>query len=86
MNRDARQQGATPTRRTTVAAPAPALATLAAEADRRGVAMTVVLAEAVEEKAKAIRTARKPRVGVAHSTDGRSAAEVTAEPIAHPPA
>jgi hypothetical protein len=72
-------------RRTTLSAPAEELATLEREAQRRGVALTVVLAEAVSEKAEALRSRRRPRVGVARSTDGRSAAEVTAEPIAHPP-
>ena len=72
-------------RRTTVAAPEEALRTLEAEASRRGVPLTAVLRDAVEEKADAIRRARRPHVGVARSTDGRTAAEVTAEPIAEPP-
>jgi len=72
-------------RRTTVAADADDLATLEAEAVRRGVSLTTVLAEAVADKAAALRH-RRPRLGVARSTDGRSAAEVAAEPIAHPPA
>ena len=73
-------------RRTTVAADREALDTLEAEARRRGVSLTTILAEAVEDKAAAIRTARRPRVGLGRSTDGRSAAEVTSEPIAEPPA
>lgn len=73
-------------RRTTVAASADSLGTLEAEARRRGVPLTRVLAEAVDEKAASIRAARQPRVGIARSHDGRTAAEVTAEPIAPPPA
>lgn len=72
------------TRRTTVTAEGSDLDTLAAEATRRGVPLTVVLAEAVSEKAAMLRR-RRPRFGVARSTDGRSAAEVTAEPVAEPP-
>jgi hypothetical protein len=73
-------------RRTTVAADREALGTLEAEARRRGVSLSSILAEAVEEKAASIRAARRPRVALGRSTDGRSAAEVTAEPIAEPPA
>jgi hypothetical protein len=73
-------------RRTTVAADHDALDTLEAEARRRGVPLTAVLAEAVEDKAASIRAARRPRVGLGRSSDGRSAAEVTAQPIAEPPA
>jgi hypothetical protein len=73
-------------RRTTVAADHNALDTLEAEARRRGVPLTAVLAEAVEEKAASIRSARRPRLGIGRSTDGRSAAELTAEPVAEPPA
>ena len=72
-------------RRTTVAADREALDTLEAEARRRGVSLTTILAEAVEDKAAAIRRSRRPRVGLGRSTDGRSAAEVTSEPIAEPP-
>lgn len=71
--------------RTTVTAGSQALATLEAEARRRGTSLTAVLAEAVDEKAVAIRRARRPRVGVGRSTDGRSAVETAGEPIAHPP-
>jgi hypothetical protein len=73
-------------RRTTVNADAEALATLEAEAQRRGASLSAVLAEAVEEKAIAIRRIRRPRTGLGRSTDGRSAAETTAEPVARPPA
>lgn len=73
-------------RRTTVTATRETLRTLEAEARRRGVPLTAVLREAVDEKAAALRAGRRPRVGVARSTDGRSAAEVTAEPVAEPPA
>ena len=47
--------------------------------------MTALLREAVEEKASALRRQRRPRVGLARSTDGRSARELTAEPIAEEP-
>ena len=71
--------------RTTVTAPVADLDTLRAEAARRGVALNAVLAEAVAEKAAGLRARRRPAVDVARSSDGRSAAEVTAEPIAHSP-
>jgi hypothetical protein len=73
-------------RRTTVNADSDALATLEAEARRRGDSLSTVLAEAVEEKAIAIRRVRKPRLGLGRSSDGRSATETTAEPVARPPA
>jgi hypothetical protein len=73
------------TKRTTVTAERGDLDTLAAEAARRGVPLSSVLAEAVAEKAAEVRSRRKPRFGVARSTDGRSAAEVAAEPVAEPP-
>jgi len=73
-------------RQTTVRADSAALETLEAEARRRGDSLSAVLAEAVEEKASAIRRVRKPRLGIGRSSDGRSAAETTAEPVAHPPA
>ena len=69
-----------------MAAEEEALATLQAEARRRGVSLSAVLAEAVEEKAAAIRGTRRPRTGVGASTDGRSAAELASDPVAHPPA
>ena len=72
-------------RRTTVTAGRDAMATLEAEARRRAVPLTVILSEAVEEKASSLRGARRPRVGIGRSTDGRVAAEVTAEPVARPP-
>lgn len=70
----------------TVATEEEALATLIREARRRGVALSAVLAEAVEEKADAIRRARRPRTGVGASTDGRSAADLTSDPHARPAA
>jgi hypothetical protein len=73
-------------RRTTVTADEASLDTLAAEARRRGVSLNALLAEAVAEKAQGIRAARRPRVGLGRSRDGRSAAELTAEPVAEPPA
>jgi hypothetical protein len=78
-------QTASALRRTTVAARRASLDTLEAEARRRGVSLSAVMAEAIDEKAKALHAARRPRVGVARSTDGRAAAELTGEPIAHPP-
>jgi hypothetical protein len=72
-------------RRTTVSALPATIRTLEAEAERRSVPLATLLREAVEEKAQALRKGRRPRVGVARSTDGRSAAEVTAEPIAEEP-
>jgi hypothetical protein len=72
-------------RRTTVAASVEALETLEAEAVRRGAPLTVVLAEAIEEKAAALRRARRPRLGIGSSTDGRSAADTATAPIAQPP-
>lgn len=71
--------------RTTVTAGAADLDTLRAEADRRGVSLSTLLAEAVHEKATALRQRRRPQVGVARSRDGRSAAEVSGDPVAHPP-
>jgi hypothetical protein len=71
--------------RTTVAATPEALRTLQAEADRRNVSLATVLREAVEEKAAALRASRKPRLGIGRSTDGLSAAELTAEPVADDP-
>jgi hypothetical protein len=73
------------TRRTTVAAKRSSLDTLEAEARRRGVALTVVLAEAVDEKAASLHASRRPRLGLGRSTDGLSAAQLTAEPVAEPP-
>ena len=72
-------------RRTTVSAPRAVLATLEAEAQRRNVPLATLLREAVEEKAQELRMRRRPRVGVARSSDGLSAAEVTAEPVAEEP-
>ena len=71
-------------RRTTVSADAEALATLEAEAHRRGASLSAVLAEAIEEKAVTIRRKRRPRVGIARSGDGRSARELMEHPIAGP--
>ena len=73
------------TRRTTVTAGRDSLSTLEAEAARRGVALTVVLSEAIDEKAGRLRAARRPRVGLGRSVDGRAAADVTAEPVSRPP-
>lgn len=72
-------------RRTTLTADDGTLATLQAEADRRGTSLAAVLREAVDEKAAALRAARRPRVGYARSTDGASAAALTSDPVAEPP-
>ncbi len=73
-------------RRTTVSADIEALATLEAEARRRGDSLSALLAEAVEEKAITIRRGHRPRLGLGRSTDGRGAAESATEPVARPPA
>lgn len=72
-------------RRTTVNADSEALSILEDEAKRRGASLSVVLAEAVAEKATAIVRARKPRLGIGRSTDGTSAVETATDPIAAPP-
>jgi hypothetical protein len=61
------------------------LDTLETEARRRGVRLTALVAEAVEDKVASIRSARRPRAGLGRSTDGQSAADLTAEPVTHPP-
>jgi hypothetical protein len=73
-------------RRTTVKAPEKDLDTLAAEAARRGVPLTAILAEAIVEKAASLRQARRPRLGTGAS-QGRSkgARVMTGEPVAHEP-
>jgi hypothetical protein len=73
------------TRRTTVSADAEDLATLEGEARRRGSSLSAVLAEAVEEKAIAIKRAHRPRLGLGRSTDGGSARESATEPVARAP-
>jgi len=72
-------------RRTTVTASSDSLATLDAEARRRGVSLSALLAEAVDDKAAALRQRRRPRVGVATSRDGGSAARLASRPVARPP-
>ncbi|GEM_PF-6061571 len=47
-------------------------------------ALTVLLAEAVDEKAATLRAARRPRVGLGRSTDGAAAAVLASEPVAEP--
>jgi hypothetical protein len=73
------------TRRTTVTASDASLRTLEAEARRRDVSLATLLREAVEEKAEALRSRRRPRVGIARSTDGLAARDVATEPVAAPP-
>lgn len=72
-------------RRTTISARREDLATLEAEAGRQGIPLTVLVAEAIAEKAADLRSRQRPRLGVAHSSDGRSAGELTSEPVARPP-
>jgi len=52
------------TRRTTVSAPADDLATLEAEARRRGTSLSHILRELIEREAVSIRRARRPRFGL----------------------
>jgi hypothetical protein len=61
-------------RRTTVSARPESLATLEAEADRRGVSLTAMIAEAIDEKAESLRARRRPRVGLGASPVGSPAA------------
>lgn len=72
-------------RRTTVSANTEDLATLENEARRRRSSLSAVLAEAVEEKAIAIKRAHRPRLGLGRSSDGASAAQTAIEPVARPP-
>ena len=72
-------------RRTTVMVDEDALDTLGFEAKRRNVALAEVLREAIDAKVKSLRSARRPHVGVARSNDGRSAAELTGDPVADDP-
>lgn len=73
-------------RRTTVSAPTEDLDTLAAEAAHRGVPLTVILAEAIVEKAASLRQARRPRLGTGASGGRSDGAKVIAgEPVAHEP-
>jgi hypothetical protein len=72
-------------KRTTITAPADALATLEAEARRLGTSLTEIASEAIVEKAAQIRGRRAPRLGTGRSSDGRAARDITADPIAHPP-
>jgi hypothetical protein len=57
-------------RRTTVPAESDDLALLEAEARRRNVSLAQVLRELVEREADALRSARKPRFGVARTKEG----------------
>lgn len=72
-------------RRTTVLVEEDALATLGFEAKRRSVPLAELLREAIDDKVITLRTARRPRVGVARSSDGRSAADMTGDPVAVDP-
>jgi hypothetical protein len=72
-------------RRTTVLLDDEVLATLGFEAKRRNVSVAELVREAVDARVAALRLDRRPRVGVARSTDGLTAAEVASEPIAEAP-
>jgi len=63
-------------RRTTLAADRDDLALLEQEAGRRGVSLAQILRELVAREAADLRRARRPRFGVAHTTEG--AAETAA--------
>jgi len=65
-----------------VTASVDSLQTLEAEARRRDVSLSAILREAVEEKAADLRLRRRPRIGVASSSDGLSARAVASDPIA----
>ena len=62
-----------------------ALASLGFEAKRRDVPLAEILREAIDEKVASLRATRRPRVGVARSSDGRNAADVTSDPVANDP-
>ena len=62
-----------------------ALASLGFEAKRRDVPLAEILREAIDEKVVSLRATRRPRVGVARSSDGRSAAVITSDPVANDP-
>jgi hypothetical protein len=70
-------------RRITITADQRALETLRDEARRRGASLAILVREAVDEEVASMCAARRPRVALARSTDGRSAAAVTAEPPAY---
>jgi hypothetical protein len=69
-------------RRNTPSADSEAQATSVDVACRRGESLGEVPAEAVEEKARAIRP--RPRVGLGRSGDGKGARELMEDPIAGP--
>lgn len=62
-----------------------ALASLGFEAKRRSVPLAEVLREAIDEKVESLRATRRPRIGVASSSDGLSAADLTGDPVANDP-
>jgi hypothetical protein len=72
-------------RRTTILLDDEVLATLGSEAKRRNVSVAKIVREAVDARIAELHAARRPRVGIARSTDGLSATDVAAEPIAEPP-
>lgn len=57
-------------RRTTLSADPDDLATLEDEARRRGVALAQILRELVSEKARELRTSKRPRLGLFRSGTG----------------
>ena len=58
------------TRRTTVPADSDDLALLESEARRRNVSLAQVLRELVEREAESLRRSRKPRFGIARTSEG----------------
>jgi hypothetical protein len=62
------------------------LSTLEHEARRRGVPVTAVVAEAIDEKAAAIRSDRRPRLARgASGGHSKGAASLATEPVADKP-
>lgn len=70
-------------RRTTVAADADLLLFWELEAQRRGISLSAVLAEALAERRDQLRAGRKPRFGLFSSGGGWSATDAN-EPVARP--
>jgi len=70
-------------RRTTLAAEADDLALLQQEARRRGLSLAQLLRELVAREADELRTARKPRFGIARTSAGaaKTAAGAEDEPV-----
>jgi len=73
-------------RRVTITVSADSIDILQAEAKRRRVSLTTIVAETIEEKVSALRRAPRPRLGLGASA-GRSAgaAALTGQPVADCP-